>query len=60
MQKSVGLIYTISEHPKMETKETIPFTVAYKIIKYPGIVLKGGERSYTENHTPLLRQGRPR
>ena len=38
-QKSLAFLYTNNEKTKRETKETIPFTIATKRIKYFGINL---------------------
>ena len=38
-QKSLAFLYTINEKTEREIKETIPFTVAMKRIKYLGINL---------------------
>ena len=38
-QKSLALLYTKNEKIEREIKETIPFTIAMKIIKYLGIHL---------------------
>ena len=38
-QKSLAFLYTNNEKTKRETKETIPFTIATKRIKYLGINL---------------------
>ena len=37
-QKSLAFLYTNDEESATEIKETIPFTIATKIIKYPGII----------------------
>ena len=39
MQKSLEILYTSNEKIERETKETIPFTIAMKKIKYLGINL---------------------
>ena len=36
-QKSLSFLYTNNEKSKREIKESIPFTIATKIIKYLGI-----------------------
>ena len=36
-QKSIVFLYTENENTEMEIKETIPFTIAPKRIKYLGI-----------------------
>ena len=38
-QKSLAFLYTINEKIEREIKETIPFTIAMKRIKYLGIDL---------------------
>ena len=38
-QKSVSFLYTNKERSEGEIKETLPFTITSKIIKYPGIYL---------------------
>ena len=42
-QKSVAFLYTNNELAEREIRKTIPFTIASKGIKYPGINL-GSER----------------
>ena len=53
MQKSLAFLYTNNE--KTEIKETIPFTIAIKRIKYLGINLpKETKDLYIENYkTPI-------
>ena len=38
-EKSLAFLYTNNEKTERETKETIPFTIAMKRIKYLGIYL---------------------
>ena len=38
-QKSLAFLYTNNKRSEREIKETIPFTIASKRIKYPGINL---------------------
>ena len=38
-QKSLAFLYTNNEKSETEIKETIPFTIATKIIKYLGLLL---------------------
>ena len=48
-------IYTNNEKTEREIKETIPFTIATKRIKYLGIYLpKETKDLYTENYKTLL------
>ena len=58
-QKSVAFLYTNNEVTEREIKESIPFTIAPKIIKYLGINLtKEVKNLYTENYikTPLKKK----
>ena len=51
MQKSLALLYTNNEKTGREIKETIPFTIATKRIKYLGInVPKETKDLYIENY----------
>ena len=38
-QKALAFLYTNNEKSEKESKESIPFTIATKRIKYPGINL---------------------
>ena len=54
MQKSIAFLYTNNELSWGETRKTIPFTVASKIIKYLGINLtKNIKDLYSENYKKL-------
>ena len=56
-QKSFAFLYTNNEKTEKEIKETIPFTIAMKIIKYLGINLpKETEDLYTENYKTLMKE----
>ena len=46
-QKSVAFLYTNNEAAEREIKESIPFTIAPKTIKYLGINLTEEVKSYT-------------
>ena len=49
MQKSLVFLYTINEKSEREIKESIPFTIATKRIKYLGINLpKEKKELYTK------------
>ena len=49
-QKSLPFLYTSNEKSEIEIKESIPFTIATKRIKYLGINLpKETKELYTEN-----------
>ena len=56
-QKSLVLLYTNSEKTEREIKETIPFTIATKRIKYLGINLpKETKDLYIENYKSLMKE----
>ena len=55
-QKSLAFLYTNNEKVEKEIKETIPFTIAMKRIKYLGINLpKETKDLYTENYKTLMK-----
>ena len=55
-QKSVASLYTNNEKVEIEIKETIPFTIATKRIKYLGINLpKETKDLYIENYKTLMK-----
>ena len=57
MRKSLAILYTSNEKIEREIKETIPFTIATKIIKYLGIYLpKETEDLYIENYKTLIKE----
>ena len=57
MQKSIAFLYTLSEKTEREIKETIPFTIAMKRIKYLGINLsKETKDLYIENYKTLVKE----
>ena len=57
MQKSLAFLYTSNEKTERESKETIPFTVAMKRIKYLGVyLLKKTEDTYIENYETLMKK----
>ena len=50
-RKSLAFLYTNNENSEREIKESIPFTIATKRIKYLGINLsKETKELYTENY----------
>ena len=56
-QKSLAFLYTNNEKSEKEIKESIPFTIATKIIKYLGINLpKKTKELYTENYKTLMKE----
>ena len=60
-QKSLAFLYTNNEEVEKEIKETIPFTIATKRIKYLGIYLsKETKDLYTENYDTGERNQRGR
>ena len=55
IQKSPAFLYTSNEKSETEIKETIPFTIATKIIKYLGLNLrKEAKDLYTEKYKKKL------
>ena len=56
-QKSLAFLYTNNERSEREIKETIPFTIAIKRIKYLGINLpKEAKDLYAENYKTLMKE----
>ena len=56
-QKSLAFLYTNNEKSEREIKETNPFTIATKRIKYLGINLpKETKELYTENYKTLKKE----
>ena len=56
-QKSRVLLYTNNEKSERKIKESIPFTIATKRIKYLGINLpKETKELYTENYKTLMKK----
>ena len=56
-QKSLAFLHTNNEKTERETKETIPFTIATKSIKYLGINLpKEAKDLYIENYKTLMKE----
>ena len=56
-QKSLAFLYTNNEKTEREIKETIPFTIARKRIKYLGIYLpKETKDLYIENNKTLMKE----
>ena len=56
-QKSLAFLYTNNEKPEREIKESIPFTIATKRIKYLGINLPTETKGlYTENYKTLIKE----
>ena len=56
-QKSLAFLYTNNEKSEREIKETIPFTMATKRIKYLGINLpKAVKDLYSENYKTLMKE----
>ena len=56
-QKSFAFLYTNNEKSERVFKESIPFTIATKGIKYLGINLpKETKELYTENHKTLMKE----
>ena len=56
-QKSLAFLYTNNETTERDIKETSPFTIAIKRIKYLGIHLpKETKELYTENYKTLMKE----
>ena len=56
-QKSLTFLYTDNEETEREIKETIPFTIAMKRIKYLGINLTEETKDlYRENYRTLMKE----
>ena len=56
-QKSLEFLYTNNEKTEREIKETIPFTIAMKRIKYLGINLpKDTKDLYGDNYKTLMKE----
>ena len=56
-QKSLAFLYTNNEKSEREIKESIPFTITTKRIKYLGINSpKETKELYTENYKTLLKE----
>ena len=56
-QKSLAFLYTNNEKTEREIKETIPFAIATKRIKYLGLnIPKETKDLYTENYKTLMRE----
>ena len=57
IQKSLAFLYTNNEKSEREIKESIPFTIATKRIKYLGInLLKETKELYRENYKTLMKE----
>ena len=56
-QKPLPFLYTNNEKTEREIKETIPFTIAMKRIKYLGIYLpKETKNLHIENYKTLVKE----
>ena len=56
-QNSLAFLYTNNEKSEREIKESIPFTIATRRIKYLGINLsKETKEQYTENYKTLMKE----
>jgi hypothetical protein len=57
IQKSVAFLYTNNVQTEKEIRETIPFTIASKIMKYLRIkLMKETKDLFNENYKPLKRE----
>jgi hypothetical protein len=60
MQKSIAFLYTHSAQTEKEIRETIPFMIASKVIKYLGInVMKEIKDLFNEHYKQLKREDLP-
>ena len=58
-QKSLTFLYINNEKSEKEIKESIPFTIATKRIKYLGMKLpKEKKELYTENYKTLMKESK--
>ena len=58
-QRSLTCLYTNNEKSERKIKESIPFTITTKIIKYLGINLpKETKELYTENYKTLIKKSK--
>ena len=56
-QKSLAFLYSNNEKTEREIKETVPFTIVTKKIKYLGInLLKETKDQYIENYKTLMKE----
>ena len=56
-QKSLAFLYSNNEKTEREIKETVPFTIATKRIKYLGVYLhKETKDLYIENYKTLMKE----
>ena len=56
-QKSLAFLYTNDEKSEREIKETLPFTIATKRIKYLGIILPRETKDlYAEDYKTLMKE----
>ena len=56
-KKSLAFLYTNNEKTQREIKETIPFTIATKRIKYLGIYLpKETKDLYIDNYKTMMKE----
>ena len=55
-QKSVAFLYTNNKTEEREIKESIPFIITPKTIKYLGINLTKVKDLYSENYRTLMKE----
>ena len=59
MQESLDFLYTNNEYSEREIKESIPFTIDIKRIKYPAINLpKETNELNTENYKKVMKESK--
>jgi hypothetical protein len=56
VQKSVAFLYTSNKTAEKEIRQTIPFTIASKIVKYLKINLTKKPKELLNEHSKLLKR----
>ena len=57
-QKSLAFLYTNNEKPERATKDSIPFTIVTKRIKYLGISLPKAQMNCTQKIMTLMKKSK--
>ena len=56
-QKSVAFLYTNNEASEREIKESVPFTIALKTVRYLGVnLIKEVKDLYSKNYRTLMKE----
>ena len=56
LQQSLAFLYTNNEKSETEIKESFPFTIATKRIKYLGILYLRRQKNCTQKIMPLMKE----